>query len=145
MQQDLIIAATIFPSAFLPGVPLLLLPGETVRSPSEEECSKEAVESFIYGSVLPGLCLLQVNYLISFSTPDLSWDTPLCTHTSQPTWTQSEGSWEEQDSLWPTVTPDLIHEKPVCTCVVSPCPRREGAKVLNPLLEQGFALFLSLP
>ena len=53
--------------------------------PSEEESSKEL--SHLHRSVLLGLCLLQANYLVSFSTSDLPWDTLLgCTRTSQTRW-----------------------------------------------------------
>ena len=34
----------------------------------------------LYRSVLPGLCLLLANYLVSFSTPDLPWDPSLGAH-----------------------------------------------------------------
>ena len=39
--------------------------------------------SHLYRAVLPGLCLPLANYLVSFFTPDLLWDTPLgFTHSS---------------------------------------------------------------
>ena len=45
------------------------------RPPSEEECSKKQL-SHLYRTVLLGLCLPLVNYLVSFSTLDLPWDLP---------------------------------------------------------------------
>ena len=37
--------------------------------------------SLLYSSVLLGLCLPLANDLVSFSTPDLPWDTPLGMYT----------------------------------------------------------------
>ena len=55
--------------------------------------------SHLYRAVL---CLSLANYLFSFSTPDLSWDPPLGVHTPlSQDGSQSEGFWEEQDSLQP--------------------------------------------
>lgn len=43
---------------------------------------------------------LQANYLISFSTPDLHWDSPLGVHIPlSQDGSQNAGFWEEQDSL----------------------------------------------
>ena len=90
---------------------------------------------------LPGLCLSLTNFLVSFSTPDLSWDPSLGTHTplsQDGSW--SEGFWEEQDSLWLVLSPDLCPLGAfLLMCSVS-CPQKGGnGAPFNPLLEQGFA------
>ena len=55
--------------------------------------------SDLYGSVLSGHRLPSANYLVSFSTPDLPWDSPLDAPASlSQDGSQSEGFWEEQDS-----------------------------------------------
>ena len=65
--------------------------------PSEEESSKEL--SHLHRSVLLGLCLLQANYLVSSSTPDLPGTLPWGAHAPlRQDGSQSEGFWEEQDS-----------------------------------------------
>ena len=47
---------------------------------------------------------------------------------------QSEGFWEEQDSLWPGIILTFDSRKPLCTCIESPLS-----------FTQGFCLSLSLP
>ena len=62
--------------------------------------SRHAVKkwlSLLYSSVLLGLCLPLANDLVSFSTPDLPWDTPLGMYTPLSQYGyRNEGFWEEQ-------------------------------------------------
>ena len=72
--------------------------------PSEGARSKEAVKSFIEGGPFQVFVYLQHNYLVPFPTPDLPWDPPLGAHSPlSQDGSQSEGFWEDQDSLWPGI------------------------------------------
>ena len=93
--------------------------------------------SHLYKAVLPGLCLPSGQSSVSFFTPDLPCNSPL--GDTDGSW--SDGFWEEQDSLWPSIIPWLlIHKEPFCMCVVSPLSQNRGwGRSLNPLFKQGFA------
>ena len=86
---------------------------------------------------------LQANYLVSFPTPDLPWDPHLSAHSPlNQDGSQSEGFWEEQDSLWPGIVSwVLTHKKPFCECVVCfPCPKRVGGGGRDPLILYSYRL-----
>ena len=78
--------------------------------------------SYLHMSVLPFFVFLRAHYLVSFSTPDLPWYTPLRVHASlSHDGYQREGFWEEQDSLCSGIISWLLtHKEPFCACVVSP-------------------------
>ena len=91
--------------------------------------------SHLYRAVLPGLCLPLANYLVSFFTPDLPWDTPLgFTHPSAQMDLKVKVSGRSKThyglawplDLWPTMS--------LSACVVSPLSPKWGEQgSLNPL------------
>ena len=93
--------------------------------------------SLLYSSALLGLCLPLANDLVSFSIPDLSWDTPLGMYTpfSQYGY-QNEGFWEEQTHYAWHYPLTFDPQEPFCTSIVSPLsPKRREWRSLNPVLK----------
>ena len=118
---------------------------EGCRCPtSEEERSNETV-SRLHRSALLGLSSFWPVNLVSFPTPDVCWDPPLDGHTSlSQGGYQSEGFWEDHNSLWTGVIPWLLtHREPFCVCVVFPLSPESGEqRSFNPLLKQVLLLFV---
>ena len=68
---------------------------------------------------------LQASYLVSFPTPDLPWEPPLGAHLPlSQDGSQSEASWEEQDSYGLAFSLEFWPKKPFCACAVSPLSQK---------------------
>ena len=110
----------------------------------ERNMSLVEFKSFIRWQSSRSLSSLRPIILFVPSQVDLSQDPPWGSqaHIGQDR-SQSEGFWEEQDSLWPRIIPWLLTPRSLSGHVssVSLVPQnRGGQRSLNPSLKQGFAL-----